>query len=255
MSIKALRKQLFAAIAMTIVAILAVTSSTFAWFATNTRVTVSQMSMTATSADPFLQIKRSTDADTEYTTALTFNSTDDPEVTVTDLKLVAPTAIGTTTTWYTALSGNPDQAVDALSSTSQTVVADGDTDYMIKKVLTIKNSSTVIAENLEASATITIGTGTDIKMNAAARVLIVTSTGSYALFNSDRTILTTAPATASNAILAATLAAGATINVTVYVYFDGTDTTAKNTTGLGTDPVTVDIMFTIKGDPNNSTTV
>ena len=255
MSVKMLRKQLLAAIAMTIVAIIAVTGSTFAWFATNTRVSASQMSVTATSADPFLHIKRSTDADTEYTTVLTFNSTDDPDVTLTDLKLVAPTTIGATPTWYTALSGNPDQAVDALSATTQTTVTDGDSEYMIKKGLTIKNSSTVNAENLEASATITIGTGTNIKMNAAARVLIVTETGAYALFNSDGTLITSAPATASNAILTTTLTAGSTLGINVYVYFDGTDTTAKNTTGLGTDPVTVDLKFTIKGDPDNSTTV
>ncbi|MBQ7566521.1 MAG: hypothetical protein IJT18_05315 [Oscillospiraceae bacterium] len=60
MSSKALRKQLLAAVAMVIVAAIAVTSSTFAWFAANTTVTAQGMSVTAKSDASFLLIKAGT---------------------------------------------------------------------------------------------------------------------------------------------------------------------------------------------------
>ena len=57
MSVKALQKQLIAAVAMVLVAAIAVSSSTFAWFAANTTVTASGMQVTAQSDAVFLKIK------------------------------------------------------------------------------------------------------------------------------------------------------------------------------------------------------
>ncbi len=47
---KALQKQLFAAIAMVLVAVIAVSSSTYAWFAANTVVNATNMQVTATTS-------------------------------------------------------------------------------------------------------------------------------------------------------------------------------------------------------------
>ena len=47
---KALQKQLFAAIAMVLVAVIAVSSSTYAWFAANTTVNATNMQVTATTS-------------------------------------------------------------------------------------------------------------------------------------------------------------------------------------------------------------
>lgn len=62
MTIKELRKQLVGAIAMVVVAAIAVSSSTYAWFAVNTKVTASSMTITAEMEATFLQIASSKDA-------------------------------------------------------------------------------------------------------------------------------------------------------------------------------------------------
>ncbi|MDY4641126.1 MAG: hypothetical protein SO412_05130, partial [Erysipelotrichaceae bacterium] len=50
MSIKKLRNQLFAAIAMVLVASIALGSSTYAWFVNNAQVTATDVKVTATTA-------------------------------------------------------------------------------------------------------------------------------------------------------------------------------------------------------------
>ena len=50
MSIKKLRNQLFAAIAMVLVASIALGSSTYAWFVNNAQVTATKVNVTATTA-------------------------------------------------------------------------------------------------------------------------------------------------------------------------------------------------------------
>ena len=53
-SVKTLKKQLGAAIAMVLVAAVALGSSTYAWFVTNTKVTAGKAEMTATAANTLL---------------------------------------------------------------------------------------------------------------------------------------------------------------------------------------------------------
>lgn len=54
MNVKALKKQLMAAIAMVVVAAVALGSSTYAWFINNTKVTAESVNMTATTANTLL---------------------------------------------------------------------------------------------------------------------------------------------------------------------------------------------------------
>ena len=56
MTVKSLRKQLAAAIAMTLVATVALGSSTYAWFVSNNTVTATTASISAQSNAPFLKI-------------------------------------------------------------------------------------------------------------------------------------------------------------------------------------------------------
>lgn len=67
-SVKSLQKQLIAAVAMVLVAMIALGSSTYAWFAANTTVTANGMSATAQSDTVFLEIKGTSDGDTFSTT-------------------------------------------------------------------------------------------------------------------------------------------------------------------------------------------
>lgn len=66
MNVKALRKQLMAAIAMVVVAAVALSSATYAWFVSNNTVTATTASISAQSNAPFLVI--SNDAITNLTT-------------------------------------------------------------------------------------------------------------------------------------------------------------------------------------------
>ncbi len=246
MTIKALKKQLIAAVAMVIVAAIAVSSSTFAWFASNTRVTASQMSVTATTADPYLQIKLRSAADTAYASTATFTA----ENNLTDLRLVSPKAYAYAMTWYEAKSDDPNQAITAATEASKTDVTTNFTSYFVKQELTIKNAANIKAENLEVQAKFT---GADAaKLDHAVRVLVITSTGSYALFDSTGAIITTGGdpvPTASDKVLAAEMAANSTLDVDVYMYFDGTDTLAKNVTEINAAAVVANLAFSIKGDP------
>ena len=52
-SVKSLKKQLMAAIAMVCVAAIALGTSTYAWFVNNTRVTAGEFSATATTSNLF----------------------------------------------------------------------------------------------------------------------------------------------------------------------------------------------------------
>ena len=240
---KALQKQLFAAIAMVLVAVIAVSSSTYAWFATNTSVETSAMSVTASSADPYLQIKLAED-DT-YSTSVTLPS-------ATGLKLVAPSSItGTTVAWYEAKSNDPNQAVTGqFTEDSVEVVADGTATHMIKQELTLRNSSNVAASNLEVDATISTADGT--KLDHAARILVVSANGSVLFDSTGTPMASTTPAITTDATLASTMAANATVPVVVYMYFDGTDELAKNVTDVSATALTATLTFRIQGDPNHS---
>lgn len=73
MTVKALRKQLMAAIAMVVVAAVALSSSTYAWFANNNTVTAKGMTVNAVSNSILLQIAGKDD--NEYSTFGTIGTT------------------------------------------------------------------------------------------------------------------------------------------------------------------------------------
>ncbi|MDY5987783.1 MAG: hypothetical protein SPJ81_12730, partial [Lachnoclostridium sp.] len=58
MNVKALRKQLMAAIAMVVVAAVALSSATYAWFVSNNTVKATTASISAQSNSPFLMIDK-----------------------------------------------------------------------------------------------------------------------------------------------------------------------------------------------------
>jgi hypothetical protein len=239
---KHLKHELLAAIAMLLIGLIAVTSSTFAWFSMNTVVTVDGLNLTAASADPFLQIKT---GDEPYSTSTTYTAPSNP------LKLVAPdTPLTNPLTWYEAQSDNPNQAVTEISSV-HTAVVDGASTHMMKQALMIKNAANQDAENLEVSVVITGADAT--KIDHSFRVLLVLGT-TYALFDYTGTLITDSPYTASTASLKPVLAAQEEVEVLVYMYFDGTDDLAKNVTAINETGVSAVLTFTVKGDPNNSAT-
>ena len=117
-------RKLLGAIGMLSVSAAMLVSSTFAWFSLNRNVSASTMSVTAKSADPYLQI--SANGTSFYTTldstaasasngVGTWNVVD-----ATDLRLIAPKTIGTTPTWVWSSSTLSDNAQ------GDTIVATGE---------------------------------------------------------------------------------------------------------------------------------
>ena len=99
MTVKALRKQLMAAIAMVVVSAVALCSSTYAWFASNNKVTAGNMNVQAQAEGGILI---SNESKSEWKT-----SADASHKSLTQL---IPTSTANVTNWYHAVS---DAANDA----------------------------------------------------------------------------------------------------------------------------------------------
>lgn len=93
MNSKAIKRQLLAAIAMVLVAAIALGSSTYAWFATNNKVSATDMSVIASSEVEFLEIQNKGTAFTGGT--VTVQATNAGNTTDLDLKPVTPFTVAT----------------------------------------------------------------------------------------------------------------------------------------------------------------
>lgn len=100
MTTKALKKQLMAAIAMVVVAAIALTSSTYAWFVNNNKVSATTSSIQAATAGANLMIVNGTSAENGKTTA---------EVTGLSSRL-SPISTEDFTNWYNAIGWSADEA-------------------------------------------------------------------------------------------------------------------------------------------------
>ena len=95
MTVKALRKQLMAAIAMVVVAAVALSSSTYAWFASNNKVTATGMQVqAATEGGIEIAYSLSTETSATYTTSASTGAA--------SASALAPTSTLNTKAWYHA---------------------------------------------------------------------------------------------------------------------------------------------------------
>lgn len=97
METKALKKQMGAAIAMVLVAAIALAASTYAWFVSNTKVSATTSSVSATSATPNLLIKAGANTDGKALT--TGGMTADTAVS-TNATALYPASSDNTTNWW-----------------------------------------------------------------------------------------------------------------------------------------------------------
>jgi hypothetical protein len=231
-------KKLIPALAMLLVATMLLGSSTYAWFSMNTTVSASEMKIVAKAADPFLQIKSSTDTDWDVATTTLKQLATDKE-----LLLVAPTSITAgTVAWGAAVSTDPDEV--QASNNVKAVAAANLADYVLADTLSFRNtSSTAPAEELVVNNVNVTKEGTD-KLAPSARVLFVWADG-YAMYNADGTLIG-----GNSKIADLTVKGGAkdSIDVQVYMYFDGTDDAAYTNNAEGLADVSANFVFTIKGD-------
>lgn len=261
-------RKLIPALCMLLVSALFVGTSTYAWFSMNKEVSAANMQITAKSADPYLQISadgtnfgtkldstKTADAGTTMAWVLADNLADTP------LKLVTATKVETgVVSWGWASSTNIDDAqvsnatksvtmADGTASTDRSLIMTGTvadettgTPMVLKQTMTFKNASqSAAAPNLKIDsvtfADVTEGATNSIK--DAVRILVVTADNKTVLYKADGTIvegaLTTATVDGGKAIIANSLAANSTTNITVYMYFDGTDAVAKTTNSASLD--------------------
>ena len=235
MSVKALRKQLMAAIAMVVVAAVALSSSTYAWFANNNKVTATGMQVTAMSNQSFLLISSTnttaTDIQTENktTTALTVS---DAEA---KLFPAAHTTISKTSdavvgNWYTGFSADPAEVT--MDESTKTILTDY-AGYVIHKQvwITVAKNSTPV-ENLKVKATI----GNKNTGDITQAMVLVTSTTAAAEMSSASTSPTT--------VLTDTQISDTTVvPLDIYIYINGNDSAVYTNNYNGLDTATITLEF------------
>ena len=171
MSIKKLRNQLFAAIAMVLVAAIALGSSTYAWFVSNNQVTATTASISAQSNAPFLVISNdaitSSTTDTAVTTAVA-------DATLFPVQMVEASADATTFKWESAYAAASDASTEKAST--RFVVQSADlTKYYVKQTFHVGTNGTTQGQfkNLRVSGVAVTPGAADDELKNALRVMVV----------------------------------------------------------------------------------
>ena len=239
-------------------------TATFAWFSMNRTVTATGMEIKATADNPYLLISEASDG--------TFDTSADTMVlnpaAQTALKLVTPLNVAsnvayyadasakeatTTTTptkftnaasvlWGTAQSDDPAQV--QASNVTLLVGSDSLGQYVQKSELFFKvaaSDETGYGANLKCTkVTFTAGSNS---IAASGRILIVSETGKYQLFklvNGD----VTAAETGSDSVLITQITNNAQ-KLTIFFYFDGTDSVAYTNNATNLSGVSANFTFQI----------
>ena len=187
MTVKSLKKQLAAAIAMVCVAAVALGSSTYAWFVSNNTVTATTASISAQSNAPFLVI--SNDAITSGTTD-TAVTTAVADATLFPVQMVEANDAATTFKWESAYAAASDASTEKAST--RFVVQESDlTKYYVKQTFHVGTNGTTKGQfkNLRVSGvSVTPGAETD-ELKNALRVMVVCGT-EVAIYDQSGTLVT-----------------------------------------------------------------
>lgn len=260
-------RKLIPALCMLLVSALFVGTSTYAWFSMNKEVSATNMSVTAKAENPYLLISKTAADATDFATKVAMDKAG------TDLNLVRPlnenkntlinyyadaaaaTAKTETTPtaatnsasllWGSTTSSDPSK-VEESNVTTLVPTANLENKYYISQKLYLKVvDDGANGTNLVASCKLNGTTANSIA--SSVRVLLMTENGKYVIFDKDGAVK------GGNANLAETLTAKNTQNniagtvetVTVYMYFDGTDTAAYTNNATNLSSVAVDLTFKI----------
>lgn len=233
-TVKALKKQLVAAIAMVCVAAIALGSSTYAWFVSNNSVDATISTISAQSNAPFLKITSGTGTITKDTgTTYSYNvGGDDPQA---DKALypVQVTAWATDSiTWQSAYASDKGEATEN-ATTRFTVKSSDEANYYLLEEFKIgtdgETDGTFVNLRVADNGVSLVNTASS-QLDSALRLLIVCGENAVIL-DGTGTVVTTAEGagtisgvkTAANAVLADSIGKGASVNVKVYAYYDGAD--------------------------------
>lgn len=232
-------RKLIPALVMLLVSAIMLSTASFAWFASNDKVTATDMSVTAKSAARFLEISNAADGD--YTASA--KATNDAK----EVDLIHAKVNGTTVAWYT---GSSTLAGDKGTTNSTPIEggigADGGS-YALVNTFYVKMStgSTIDLTNLTVTK-VTV-TGTTSALDPALRVLVVGENGAQ-IFRptADGTLdAVTITGSTNSATLINTIPQNGTVKtITVYVYFDGDDAAATTNNAATLVAKTVSVEFT-----------
>ena len=275
MNVKALKKQLMAAIAMVLVATIALGSSTYAWFVTNNTVKATTSQISAQSNAAFMKIKYNATATTSDLTAdyatlasealypAQWKNNFDASGTTTGTKVYQfETAYGTnpTSTGYTMdastlkVVGDPAAAVSADYAVANVFnISSKGTDLLNLKVAgaTILTSDTITGETSDAG---------NVNLDNALRVLVVCGTN-WVLCDKSGVILDSEGRTSGDdlGMFGATASSNtqtvthdADTEVTMYVYYDGNDTEIYSNNLPNLEAASSRITVTFTAEPQNS---
>ena len=260
MNSKKLKTQLLAAVAMTLVAVIALGSSTFAWFAANKTVTASSVDISATSDQPFLQI--SGEAAGTYSTAATLTTGNS----ATNLKLTTPLNLSGTLIPYKATQAAED--TDKTTPTAATNVSEvkwgtaystetnevqGDkvpwdvtnekTQYVLETHVYLRTAENTKGYKLKMEKPTTITPGAN-SISEAFRIVAVAEDGSWMMYNKG----TDAVTACTNGYLVSEIAqegndTKAYNDITIYVYFDGKDNAAYTEKATDLSKIISNLVF------------
>lgn len=229
MDTKALKKQMGAAIAMVLVAAVALGSATFAWFVSNNAVKATTSKISAQSNAPFLKIDK-TAITTGSTTSISYADDADMKlypaqvVKNTDGKPLFKSAYASAATATTELTNSRYDVGDASAAVTG--------EFAIKKSFKIGTADAKAGsfKNLKVSGVELTSKGTD-GLEDALSILVVCG-DNWAVYkkSADGTVLTeykdkvSAAGNNTDGILAGTIAANDSVDVDVYVFYDGSET-------------------------------
>ena len=179
-SVKALKKQLAAAIAMVCVAAVALGSSTYAWFVSNNKVTATTTNISAQSNSAYLVIDNEAKGKTDKSST---SSTTASETFAPDTKLYPATVVKESdkAVWKTGYASTKDNA--AINTAGLNVIGtNGTADEATKADYNLKNTFYVGTGTYDGEFTNLKVTGLEVKnkansdLNTAIRVLVTDGT-------------------------------------------------------------------------------
>lgn len=261
MSVKALKKQLLAAVCMVLVAVIALSSATFAWFSANNQVTAKGMNVTA-KADSGIVIKYASDS------TATFKTTAD--VAQTTATALYPASTVNLSDWFKAQSSQKNNAEASQEAANYTEISATEAPEYYKQYDFIVRSS---AESVPVtgvklavnSFTVTSATSTSENLDKAVRLGVLCNGTFYIYapmatqsvpitpgYSYDTTRCDTIgeiTATANNGdvftLSSNTIPASDTgITVSVFVWFEGEDANCKSSNVTASlDNISVQVVF------------
>lgn len=235
-SVKALKKQMAAAVAMVCVAAVALGSSTYAWFVSNNKVTATTSTISAQSNAAFMYIR---DKD-EESTDLTFDTSSINSTALYPAHWVTAasgnyanaevgkfyTAYGTTADDGTMVTDTLKIVEASAESTTKGSPADAETaQYAVKNTFYVGSKGTTLSNLVVTSAALKTedgqaSTSENTDLDNALRIL-VTCGDNWVLCNKSSILASNSGNTTNK--LADTVSATETM-VEVYVFYDGDDT-------------------------------